>query len=85
MTVDADCSAVRLVGSSLSNEGIIEVFYNGSWGNVCDEFFDYKGAAVVCNSLGFGLVFVSCRFTGTVGLVYQNAEKFRLFMYVQAH
>jgi len=62
VTMDADCSAVRLVGSSLSYEGIVEVFYNGSWGNVCDEIFDHNGAAVVCSSLGFGLVFVSCRF-----------------------
>ena len=52
------CSDVRLVGSSLPNEGRLEVNNSGEWGTVCDDFFDYIDAGVVCNSLGYGLVMV---------------------------
>jgi len=49
---------VRLVGSSLPNEGRLEVNYGGVWGTVCDDHFDYIDAGVVCNSLGYGSVWL---------------------------
>jgi len=56
------CSDVRLAGSSLSNEGRLEVNYGGLWGTVCDDWFDDRDATVVCRSLGFGFVCVRCHF-----------------------
>lgn len=46
---------VRLVnnqGSTAEQEGIVEVYYNGNWGQVCAEGFDQQEAEVVCSQLG---------------------------------
>jgi len=48
---------VRLVGSeSRPREGRVEVFYNGTWGTVCDRSFTDIAAKVVCHQLNFGYV-----------------------------
>ena len=52
--VSVSCIAVRLVGGPSPHEGRLEVRYNGTWGTVCDDYFDNEAATVVCSMLGYG-------------------------------
>jgi len=44
---------LRLVGSGYTYEGRLEVYHNGQWGTVCDDYIKKKTADVACYSLGF--------------------------------
>jgi len=49
-----EAQRVRLVGGPSPRKGRLEVYYNGTWGTVCDDLFTGAAARVVCFMLGYG-------------------------------
>ena len=64
--------SVRLMinGTQSVNEGRVELLYNGTWGSICDDFWDYNDAVVICHMLGFATAIRA--YSKYVNYIYTN-------------
>lgn len=44
---------IRLVNGGIPSAGRLEVFYDGEYGTVCDDYFGMENAKVACRQLGY--------------------------------
>ena len=63
--------SVRLVDGESDNRGRVEIFVQGRWGTVCDNFWSRADAEVVCRQLGYpGAQEAVSRFGGGEGPIH---------------
>ena len=59
VTVDDNTGNLRLVDGTLTTEdgrlceGRLEIYYDGAWGTICDDYWTQSNANVACRALGF--------------------------------
>ncbi|XP_072024719.1 scavenger receptor cysteine-rich domain-containing protein DMBT1-like [Amphiura filiformis] len=46
-------ASIRLVNGNSSNEGRVEIYFQGRWGTICDDQWTLQNGNVVCRQLGY--------------------------------
>lgn len=65
--VGATAAPVQLLGGPSPSTGLLRVFYDTSWGTVCNSTFGHAEAVVTCRELGYATGAVVVALNSSVG------------------
>ena len=53
VTVRGNSGDLRLVGGEVGHEGRLEIYHDGQWGTVCDDYWTDNDSEIACRQLGY--------------------------------
>ena len=53
---EGDLRVIPLAETDAEYEGRLEIYHEGEWGGICDDYWGIQNARVACRELGFGSV-----------------------------
>ena len=70
------------MGGDYPSEGIVQVYFNGEWGIVCDPGFDSNAALAVCRQLGYSNGSASMGATRSILIAFDDITNYVYLFYL---